>query len=151
MSLGTTSRSLLKAATTKFPGGSNADLKKYVHLQVEAALTHTSRGTTDETLFARADEAFEAAVADGEGWAIRLKDSFRDAQVKPLVEKARKAGVDPIAIVVVETGLSKEDAEKMIEELDAMAADSDSGSDSDTGVDDATASTDDDSPTYAAA
>lgn len=119
MSIGTTSRSLKKAAMARFPGAPESALKEFVLLQVGTALEHGSRGTKDEELLAFADIAFNEAIEEGVEWALALKNSVRDSKVKPLVAKARAAGVDPLPVVVVEAGLSADEARAMIESLDA--------------------------------
>ncbi|MFE0472429.1 hypothetical protein ACFW2V_12515 [Streptomyces sp. NPDC058947] len=123
MSLGTTTRSLVRTAKTRFPGASDADLHRFVHLLVDTALENNSRGIKDDDLFKLADEAFEAAVASGEGWAVSLKNSYRDSVIKPLVEKAREKGVDPIPAIVMQTDLTEAQAGEMVAALDASAGD----------------------------
>lgn len=123
MSIGTTSRSLLKTAKNRFPGAADSDLEEFVLLQFRTALKHKSRGTKDDDLLKLADDAFEAAVQAGEEWAVSLKNSYRDNVIRPLVDKAREKGVDPVPVIVMQTDLSEAEANAMIEALDAASGD----------------------------
>lgn len=119
MSIGTVTRSLKKAAATRFPGAPESALKEFVVLQVRAALDHGGRGTKDEEILAFGDIAYDKAVENGVEWALALKNSVRDSKVKPLVAKARAAGVDPLPLVVVEAKLPVDEARAMIESIEA--------------------------------
>lgn len=123
MSIGQTTRSLTRIAKTRYPGASEADIRQLVLLQVGIALDNPQRTTKDEDILKLADAALDEAATSGEPWAVALKNSVRDNTVKPLVEKARAAGVDPVPVVVVETGLPEAEVRSMIEALDADAAD----------------------------
>jgi hypothetical protein len=153
MSLGTTTRSLMRAAKKRFPGATDADLRRFALLQVDTALNNLSNTFKDDDLLRLADAAFIEAVDAGEAWAVALDNSVRDNIVKPLVDKARNAGVDPIPVVVVETGLPREQVAAMIEALDAKAADSVAAGldESDTDTDDAVLAAETDAPALATA
>lgn len=125
MSLGTTSRALMRMAKKRFPGASDADLRQFVILQVDKALDHPQNTLKDDDLFKFADAAFTEAVEAGVDWAVALDSSVRDNIVKPLVDKARAVGVDPVPVVVVETGLPEAQVRSMIEALDTVADDDD--------------------------
>jgi hypothetical protein len=120
VSLAQTSRSLVKNAKTRFVGAADADIQQFVLLQMSVALDNPGRSVKDEDLVKPTEVAFEKAVQNGETWAVSLKNSYRDNVIKPLVEKARLAGVDPFPVVkVAETSLSEDDVRSMIAELDA--------------------------------
>lgn len=122
MSLGTTVRSLMRAATNRFPGASQGDIQKFVLLQLDTAVRNGSqRGVKDSELLDLADKAFDEAVAAGEEWAVSLANAFRDNTIKPIVDKARRKGVDPVPAVVTQTDLTEDQARAMVESLDAEA------------------------------
>lgn len=129
MSLGTPTRSLFRAAKKRFPGASEADLHEFVLLQVKTALKHPSNTTPDADIYKAADAAFDKAADEGEQWAVSLRNSLRDNTVKPLLKDARDKGLDPVTVVIYETGLGKADVEAMIAELDAEDATGDSEGD----------------------
>jgi hypothetical protein len=122
VSLAQTSRSLVKNAKTRFVGAADADIQQFVLLQMSVALDNPGRSVKDEDLVKPTEVAFEKAVQNGETWAVSLKNSYRDNVIKPLVEKARAAGVDPFPVVKVETSLSEDEVRSMIDELDAADA-----------------------------
>lgn len=126
MSLGQTTRALTRNAKKRFVGAADADIRKFVLLQVNVALDHPTNTTKDDELTKLADVAFEEAVAEGETWAVALKNSYRDNVIKPLVDKARAKGVDPVPAIVMETDLTQEQASDMVAALDAADADADS-------------------------
>lgn len=125
MSLGTTIRSLTRKAKLKFPGAADADLRSYIRVQVEAALDNPSSTTKDDDLFAFADLAFQEAAKNGEDWAVSLKNSVRDNVVKPIVQRADASGVDPVPAIVLDTNLSADEAQALVDDIrkaDAAAA-----------------------------
>lgn len=116
MSLGTMTRSLMKGAKKRFPGASDVDLRHFVLLQESTALENLT--LKDDELAKLGDAAFSEAVETGQDWAVALKNSYRDNVVKPLVDKAKAADVDPVPVVIVETGRSADEVRAMIEELE---------------------------------
>lgn len=121
VSLAQTSRAMVKNAKSRFVGAADADIRQYVHLQMDVALDHPGRSTKDDELATYTEIAFEEAVQAGAEWAVALKNSYRDNVVKPLVDKARAAGVDPFPVVAVETKLGQDEARALIKELDDAA------------------------------
>lgn len=117
MSLASTVRSLTRNAKARFVGASDDNIKKFVILQVSVALEHPGRTVKDEELTPFIDAAFQSAVADGEEWAVALNNSYRDNVIKPLLDKAREKGVDPVPAIVMQTDLTEEQAREMVESL----------------------------------
>ena len=148
MSLGTSTRSLMRTAKKQFPGASDADLRQWVLLQVSVALQHPSNTVKDADLLKLAEASLDEAATEGESWAVSLKNSVRDSIVRPLVDKARAKGVDPVPVVVVETGLSADEVRSMIEALDADAANAEASTDD---LEETDAESDDETPVYSSA
>lgn len=120
MPIGQTTRALRRNAKNRFVGASDADIRRFIHLQVDTALDHPANTIKDDELLKLADAAFEAAVEAGEPWAVSLKNSYRDNVIKPLVEKAREKGVDPVPAIVMQTDLTEAQASEMVAALDAV-------------------------------
>lgn len=129
MSLGQTTRALTRNAKKRFVGANDAALRQFVLLQVNIALDHPTSTIKDDELIKLADAAFEKAVVEGEAWAVSLKNSYRDNVIKPLVDKAREKGVDPVPVIVMQTDLTEEQASDMVAALDADGASEGDGDD----------------------
>lgn len=138
----------MRTAKKQFPGASDADLRQWVLLQVSVALQHPSNTVKDADLLKLAEASLDEAATEGESWAVSLKNSVRDSIVRPLVDKARAKGVDPVPVVVVETGLSADEVRSMIEALDADAANAEASTDD---LEETDAESDDETPVYSSA
>jgi hypothetical protein len=112
----------MRGAKKRFPGANDADLYEFIALQVRVGLVNRSSSLTEEELATLVEAELDKAAVEGAQWAANLKNIFRDGTIKPLVEKARAAGADPVPYVKVETGLSEDEIRSMIEALDADAA-----------------------------
>lgn len=120
MSLGTVTRSLLKSYRTRFPGASDEHLRVLLLKRFEIAANDPK--AKDEETAALADLALDEAAANGEDWAVALKNSFRDNVVRPVVEKATEWGADPVKAVTREfPAVSEEDARRLVDELNSAA------------------------------
>lgn len=118
MSLGTVTRSLLKGYRNRFPEASEEHLRTMLLKHFEIA-AHNPKAK-DEEITAEAELALEEAAENGEDWAVALKNSFRDNVIRPIAEKAKARGVDPVAAIVYEIdSVTDAEARKLVEELNA--------------------------------
>ena len=116
----TQTRSLVRAARKRFPNAPVESLHRFVALQVQSTLNTLAANpkADDNEVASEVDLAFELAVESGEPWAVGLKHCYRDQVIAPLVAKARDLGVDPVPAIVVETGITAEEAQAFVESLD---------------------------------
>lgn len=129
VSLGQTTRALTKSAKTRFVGAADSDIHEFVMLQVRVALKNPGRSVKDDELAKFTDAAFDEAVDAGETWAVSLKNAYRDNIIKPIAAKAQERGVDPVPAIVTQTDLTVEQAEILVNELNAEASAADSAND----------------------
>lgn len=116
MSLGTTTRSLLKNAKLRFPGARDADIAEFTRLQFSVSVDNPK--VKDDALASLIDEALAKATEAGESWAVSLRNSYRDSIIKPIIEKAEAKGLDPVSAIVFNTDLDDDEARAMVKSLE---------------------------------
>lgn len=125
MSLSTTTRSLIRGYKARFPGATDSDIAAFAVEQYKISVANPALSVKDGDLHALADKRLDEAASNGEPWALALKNSVRDNVVKPIVEKAKAAGVDPVPAIVLQAGLSEAEATAMVASLADLASSGD--------------------------
>lgn len=124
MSLTTAVRSINRSAKSKFPGASDSDVAAYVGLVYQAAVTNLKSTYKDEDAVASADSELAEAAERGDSWAVSLRDAKLLNIIKPIVDKAKAKGVDPVTALLLED-FGTEEARGYVVELESRETDSD--------------------------
>jgi hypothetical protein len=110
-------RGLIKDLKKTYPGITDTAAAAAAEKAVGLALR-----TDDAT---KAVEAFqnlvEADAANGESWAICLRDAVY-VKARPAYDKATAIGVDPVPVIQVETGMTRQQAEEAVAKFAAEPA-----------------------------